>query len=119
MGRVEEESGSGQIRQNREGLNLASVRHFVADLRLQLGRAHAIRRPNPSYDQTRLEHRRWRKWIESLWESFRNLCRERPNDVAQAQLRVDILRTGYPQHAYWYQATFMLRGPNPKRKMKK
>merc|ERR1712139_461346 len=36
------------------------------------------------------------EWIESLWESFRNLCRDRANKIAQAQLRGDIVSQRIP-----------------------
>merc|ERR1712151_1359478 len=34
---VEEEGGRGQVRQDREGLDLVALRHLSVDLRLQLG----------------------------------------------------------------------------------
>merc|ERR1712086_92205 len=56
----------GQVGQDCEGPDLASLRHILAHLWLQPGRAHAVRRAHPPHDQAWLEHRRWRKLTELL-----------------------------------------------------
>ena len=56
---LKEEGSCRQIGQDREGFDLAALRHLAPHIWFQFGWTHPIRWPHPSHDQAWLEYWRW------------------------------------------------------------